>query len=116
DTSTLACLVSASVWLLVGAFTLLLPSVAPPSATQPVTVRQRLGLDALVLFKERDHGVVFLTAAFFAIPLAAFYPFTPTHLRYLGIERTTAWMTLGQITEVLAMVALPTLPGRVRLK
>jgi nucleoside transporter len=116
DTSTVACAVSASTWLLVAAFTLLLPSVAPANTAQHLTMRQRLGLDALVLFKEADHRVVFLTAAFLAIPLAAFYPFTPTHLRYLGIERTTAWMTLGQITEVLAMVALPALLGRVRLK
>lgn len=116
DTSTVACFVSVSVWLLVSAFTRWLPSVVPANAAQHLTIQQRLGWDALALFKERDHRVVFLTVTLFAIPLAAFYPFAPTHLRELGLERTTAWMTLGQITEIIAMLMLPALLGRWRLK
>ena len=116
DTSTLACYVGASVWVVVTGFTRWLPSLDPPPATDRITLRQRLGLDALLLLKEGDHRVVFLTAALFSIPLAAFYPFTPTHLRQLGLERTAAWMTLGQITEVVTLVGLSSLLGRWRLK
>jgi MFS family permease len=50
------------------------------------------------------------------MPIAAFYPYTPPHLRALGIERTTAWMTLGQITEVLTMLLLARLFTNWRLK
>lgn len=116
DTSPVACYAGAAVWLMVAAYTRLLPSPAPLDSGGPLSLRQRLGLDALTLLKERDHRVVFLTAALFAIPLAAFYPYTPTHLRQLGLERTTAWMTLGQITEVLALVWLAKVLGRWRMK
>ena len=116
DTSTAAFLVSASVWLLVSLFTNWLPDVTPAIVAQRLTIRQRMGWDALALFKERDHCVVFLTVALFAIPMAAFYPFAPTHLRQLGLERTSAWMTLGQVTEIVAMFLLPGLLGRWRLK
>ena len=116
DTSTLACYADAVVWFFVAAFTRLLPSPAPANPAQHLTLRQRLGLDALSLLKVRDHRVVFITAAAFAIPLAAFYPYTPTHLRQLGLERTSAWMTLGQVTEIIALVALASLLGRWRFK
>ncbi len=116
DRSSTACIVSACVWAVLAVFGSLLPAVVPVATGERLTIRQRLGLDALVLFKERNHRVVFLTVALFAIPLAAFYPYTPTHLRDLGLEHTSAWMSLGQVTEIIAMLALPQLLVRWRLK
>jgi nucleoside transporter len=106
DTTALAGYSGAVTWLIVVAFTFFLPDVAPPKSAENLTLRQRLGLDALSLLKLPDHRVVFVTAALLSIPLAAFYPFTPAHLNSLGLTRTSAWMTLGQITEVISMVAL----------
>jgi MFS family permease len=106
----------AVVWLVVAAFTFLLPGVEPPKAEGHPTLGERLGLDALSLLKNHDHRVVFLTVALFAIPLSAFYPYTPPHLCELGLSRTSAWMSLGQITEIIAMVSLGALLLRWRLK
>lgn len=103
-------------WLVVSAFTFLLPSVEPPKPAGIVTLGQRLGLDALALLKHHDHRVVFITAALFNIPLAAFYPYTPPHLQALGLTHTTAWMTLGQVTEIIAMLFLARLLTNWRLK
>ena len=86
DASPLAGYSGAVAWLCVSAFTLLLPAVPPPKSTEQLTLKQRLGLDALVLFKNPDHRVVFITAALFNIPLAAFYPFAPPHLKELGLN------------------------------
>lgn len=116
DASTLSGYSGAVVWLGVAAFTFLLPDVDPPKSEGHVTLRERLGLDALSLLKVRDHQVVFLTVALFAIPLAAFYPYTPPQLRELGFHRTAAWMSLGQVTEVIAMFSLGWLLLRWRLK
>ena len=116
DASTLAGYSGTVGWLLLAAFTLLVPSVAPPKTEERLTLKQRLGLDALTLLKHPDHRVVFVTAALVAIPLAAFYPFTPPHLRDLGLKHTTAWMTLGQITEIVAMFSLSALLANWRLK
>ncbi len=116
DASTLAGYGGSIVWLLLAAFTFVLPQVAPPSGSEKLTIRQRLGLDALTLLRKKDNRVVFLTAALFAVPLAAFYPYTPPHLRETGLERTTAWMSAGQITEIIAMIGLSALLARWRLK
>ena len=116
DSSTRAGYGGTVMWLVVSAFTFLLPSVAPVKSAEHLTLRQRLGLDALALLKNPDHRVVFVTAALVAMPLAAFYPFTPPHLRDLGLQHTTAWMTLGQITEIIAMFSLGALLTHWRLK
>lgn len=116
DTSTHAWYAAAAVWLLVVGLTFWLPTNTPPKSTERLSIPQRLGWDALSLLKIRDHRVIFLTTALFSIPLAAFYPYTPTHLLELGLERTSAWMTLGQTTEIVAMFALASIITRFRLK
>ena len=116
DTSTLAGFTSAATWLVLAVFTFLLPDVPPPKSTGHPTLLQRLGWDAFVLLKNHDHRVVFITVALFSIPLAAFYPFTPLHLQQLGFKHVSAWMTLAQTTELVAMFALGGLFLRWRLK
>lgn len=116
DASTLSGYGGALTWLALAAFTFVLPRVASPRPVTRPTIRQRLGLDALALLRKRDNRVVYLTAGLFAIPLAAFYPYTPTHLRETGLEHTSAWMSAGQITEIIAMFSLAGLLSRWRLK
>lgn len=116
DRSTLAGYGGAVVWLMVSAFTFWLPALETPPAAAGLTWAQRFGLDALQLLRDRDHRVVFLTTSLFMIPLAGFYPYTPPHLRALGLEHTSAWMSLAQVTEVVAMVSLGALLLRWRLK
>lgn len=103
-------------WVVVGGFTFLLPELPTPKAVQHLSWRERLGWDALVLLKNPDHRGVFLTAALFAIPLCGFYPYTPTHLSDLGFKHTSAWMSLGQVTEIIAMFGLGALLVKWRLK
>ena len=116
DTAILSEYTCAVTWLALAAFTFLLPNVPPPKTTGRPTLLQRLGWDAIVLMKNPDHRAVFVTAALFSIPLAAFYPFTPLHLQQLGFRHTSAWMTLAQSTELIAMFSLAGLFLRWRLK
>ncbi|MBI3413823.1 MAG: MFS transporter [Verrucomicrobia bacterium] len=116
DTSPLAGYSGAVVWLAVAAFTFFLPVLETPKFVEHLSLRQRLGLDALTLLKNRDHRVVFITVALFAIPLAGFYPYAPPHLRELGLQHTSAWMSLGQVTEIIAMLSLGALLLNWRLK
>ncbi len=116
DTSSLAGYSGAVVWLLVAAFTFFLPVLEMPPAVKNLTWSERFGLDALALLKNRDHRVVFITVALFNIPLAAFYPYAPTHLRDVGLTHTSAWMSLGQVSEIVAMFSLGALILRWRLK
>jgi MFS family permease len=116
DASTLAGYSGAAGWLVVAGLTVFIPSREPIRPAGAVTLRERFGLDALTLLRNGDHRVVFITVALFNIPLSAFYPYSPLHLRELGFAHTTSWMTLGQITEILAMLALARLLTRWRLK
>lgn len=116
DQSTLSGYGGAAVWLLVCAFTFFLPDLEAPKSVANLTWAQRFGLDALTLLRVRDHRVVFMTAALFSIPLAGFYPYTPPHLRDLGFVHTSAWLSLGQITEIVAMFSLGGLILNWRLK
>ena len=102
-------------WIGLAAATISLPQTAPPPGGR-IGLRERMGWDSLRLLKNRDHRVVFLTGALFSIPMAAFYPITPLQLQALGFERTSAWMTLGQVTEIIAMICLAGLLARYRLK
>lgn len=116
DASPLAGFTGTIIWLGIAGFTFLLPNVPPPELVGRITWRQRLGWDALELLKNRDHRVVFITAALLNIPLAALFPFTPPHLQQLGFQHTSAWMSLGQVTELVAMFTLAGLFMRWRLK
>jgi MFS family permease len=116
DASPLAGLTCAATWLGLAAFTLTLPHVEPPENSQHLSWHERLGLDALTLLRQRDHRVVFLVTTLISIPMQAFYQFTPIALRDAGFTRVSAWTTLGQTTELVAMFSLGALFLRWRVK
>lgn len=116
DQSTRAGYTGSVTWLIVALFTFFLPPLETPRAVAQLTLRQRLGWDALALLKNPDHRVVYVVVALQAIPLAAFYPFTPPHMRELGLQHTSAWMSLGQVTELFCMFTLGAALTRWRLK
>jgi MFS family permease len=116
DTSAGAGFLGATVWLLVAGITFFLPVLEIPKSIVNLTWHERLGLDALTLLKKRDTRVIFLTTTLFTIPIAAFYPFAPAHLRDLGLTHTSAWMSLAQGSEVIAMFSLGWLLLNWRLK
>jgi len=116
DSSTHAGFVGAIVWLCLSVFTFFLPPLRTPRAVENLTLKQRLGWDALALLKNPDHRVVFIIVAFWAMPLAAFYPYSPPHMRELGLQHTSAWMTLGQVTEMFCMFTIGAMLARWRLK
>jgi MFS family permease len=106
----------ATVWLAVAAATHFLPALEIPTSATHLSWHERLGLDALALLKNRDTRVVFITTTLFNIPLCAFYPYAPSHLQDLGLGRTSAWMSLAQVTEIIAMFSLAWLLLNWRLK
>lgn len=116
DTSTLACYAAAVAWLMVCGFTFFLPTVDVPKPARQLKWFERFGLDALTLLKNRDHRVVFIMTILFSIPLSAFYPYAPLQLRELGLTHTSAWMTLGQVTEIVAMFSIGAMLLKWRLK
>ena len=60
--------------------------------------------------------MIFITTTLFNIPLSAFYPYAPTQLHDLGFAHTSGWMSLGQVTELIAMFSLAWLLANWQLK
>jgi MFS family permease len=94
---------------------LLLPHT-PPRAKPAKNWRELLGLSSFSLLKDRDIGVFMLTTFLFSIPLAAFYMHSSLQLEALGHRQVAAGMTLGQVSEVGAMLLMGVLLRRWRVK
>lgn len=100
--------------VMLGLIAFLLPATHPTSKSRSWT--SLLGLEAFSLLKERDHFVFFLTTALLSVPMSAFYMFVPRHLEALGDLHASGTMTLGQWSEVGAMVFVGAVMARCRVK
>lgn len=97
-----------------GMFAFFLPHTPPLGNSR--SLRTLLGLDAFRLLRERDHLVFFSVTTLLSIPLAAFFMHTPIHLSALGNDKPTATMTIGQISEIAAMLLMSVVMTRFRVK
>ena len=102
--------------LALGIFSFTLPNTPPQSSNQSVGLRDVLGLDALALLKDKNFLVFFLSSVLICIPLAFYYQNANPFLTEIGVENATGKMTLGQVSEVLFMLALPVFLNRFGIK
>jgi len=102
--------------LALGVFSFTLPKTPPQSSDKAVGVRDVLGLDALALLKDKNFLVFFLSSVLICIPLAFYYQNANPFLTEIGVENATGKMTLGQVSEVLFMLALPVFLNRFGIK
>jgi nucleoside transporter len=84
----------------------------PPTPPQPVSgtaggLGQVLGLDALVLLRQRNFVVFFVASVLICIPLAFYYQNANQFLTEIGVANATGKQTIGQMSEVLFMLLLP---------
>ena len=93
---------------ILGIFSFTLPKTPPSvSKDEKVTIKDILGLEALKLLKDRNFLVFFLSSVLICIPLAFYYQNISPFLTEYKIENSTAWASLGQISEVGFMLLLP---------
>ena len=104
NTFTMVAIASA----ILGLFSFTLPKT-PPSDNkgEKVKLSDILGLDALKLLKERNFLVFFISSVLICIPLAFYYQNISPFLTEYKVENSTAWASLGQISEVGFMLLLP---------
>ncbi len=114
DTSPVAGYASAASRVLGGFAALMLPHTPPLGRAS--SWKSRLGLDAFMLLRQRNHAVFFLVTALFSVPLTAFYMNAPEFLTALGDKHATATMATAQLTEIVAMLGIGAVMLRFRVK
>jgi nucleoside transporter len=108
---------SSFVSLGLGIYSFTLPSTPPRAkASGKFNLREALGLDALSLLKHKNYTIFFLSSILICIPLAFYYQNASPFLTEIGLENSTGKMALGQVSEVVFMLALPIFFARFGLK
>jgi nucleoside transporter len=86
----------------------LLPKTPPKNkSTEKIKVSEILGLDALKLLKDKNFLIFFISSILICIPLAFYYQNANLFLSKIGMDNPTGKMTIGQVSEVLFLLAIP---------
>lgn len=108
-------LMAAVASVLLGLFSFTLPAT-PPKAGKESGLRQLLGLDALSLLRDRSFLTFFVASILICIPLAFYYQHANQFMTEIGLPNATGKQTIGQMSEVLFMLAIPFFLLRVGMK
>src|SRR5690606_35766557 len=111
-------LLAASCSILLAILSFLLPKTPPllRGSTSRFTVAKALGLEALVLLKNRGFLVFFIAAIVICIPMSFYYQNANPYLVHVGLPNPTAKMALGQPSEALCLLAIPFLFAKLGYK
>jgi nucleoside transporter len=102
-------LMSSIVSVILAVFSIFLPKTPPTKSgsTEKSSISEILGLDALKLLNDRNFLIFFVSSILICIPLAFYYQNANPFLAEIGMENPTGKMTIGQVSEVLFLLALP---------
>jgi len=117
--------------LALGIFSFTLPNT-PPTSTGKVSVREVLGLDALVLLRDRSYAIFIFCSMLICIPLAFYYQiasrvvemadfsnvgFFQSLAKLLGFGDVIGpVMSMGQVSEIFFMLIMPFFFARLGVK
>jgi nucleoside transporter len=98
--------------LVLAGFSFALPHTPAPARGQAVSARSIIGIDAFKQLGSSSFYVFVASALLICIPLAAYYNFTQLYLEAAKVKNIAATQTLGQMSEMLFMLAMPVLFAR----
>ena len=107
---------AATACIVLGVFSFTLPHTPPPLKGKKTTVREALGLDALVMLKQRSFFIFMMSSFLICIPLAFYYQMAERTLAQAGIANPELKMTFGQMSEIFFMLVMPLFFARLGVK
>ena len=96
---------TAAAALVLGIYSFTLPNT-PPIKDGKVTAREILGVDAFVLFKDRNYLVFMASSLLICIPLSFYYQITSRVVEMTGLPIGQT-MSFGQMSEIFFMLVMP---------
>ncbi len=99
-----------------GMYSFTLPNTPPAGKGEPISVGKALGLDALVLFKDRAFAIFAICSFLICIPLAFYYARTNDFISAVGVKASESKMALGQMSEIFFMLLVPFFISRLGVK
>ena len=116
ETTSRPFLLAAGSSLVMAAFCLLLPHMPPQATHRTASWKSLLGMDALVMLKDRSYLVFVIASVLACIPLTFYFSFTNAYLNDVGVVNAAGKMTLGQASEVIMMILMPLVFRRTTVK
>jgi nucleoside transporter len=108
--------VAAVVSIALGLYCITLPNVAPDTPRGEGVLRQVLCLEAFGLMRQRSFLIFITCATLISVPLAMYYAYASAYLGTVGIENVGGTMSIGQMSELAFMFAMPWLYRRFGVK
>lgn len=108
--------IAAGLSVIMGLYSFSLPHTPPKSKGEQISFKDVIGFDAISLLKERSFLIFFLASILICIPLMFYYTFTNLFLNEIGLENAAGKMTLGQVSEILFLLAMPLFFKRLGVK
>ena len=110
-------LMAGGVSFVLGLYSFFLPKTPPKAkSAEKFKLSEVIGLDALKLLKDRNFAIFFICSILICIPLAFYYQNASPFLTEIGLENSTGKMAMGQVSEVVFMLALPIFFSRFGVK
>ena len=101
--------------LALGVVSFMLPHTPPAESSGKITMGQILGLDALVLLKNRSYLIFMISSFLICIPLAFYYQIASRVVEMTGLPIGQT-MSYGQMSEIFFMVIMPFFFARLGVK
>lgn len=100
--------VSAVISVIYGLYSFTLPETPPSAKGEKFDIKQALGLDAVKLLTDRNFAVFSFCCFAISIPLAFYYARTNDFIAAVAFgAQSPSFMAIGQMSEVLFMLAIP---------
>ena len=116
ETSSTPFFIAAGASVILGLISFALPKVAPKDKGGKVDIKGLLGLDALSLMKNKSFRMLIISIFLIYIPMTFYFVNGSVFLGEMGITKSAALQTLGQVSEVGFMLILPFILGRIGIK